>query len=1358
MIRVSGVGWRRLRGGAGYGAVLSVDFTLAKVRAQANFGDLAPQLPDRYTVWATDEAVWPASPGSPAAQLDDWLRRADQIDRPVRAVFGFCASASLATALAHRLAVGGAEPPVVVLFDPVRAGAHSLIDQAAASVRRIAVGAESGGDPTSRAAVSPEAAMLADLAPLDGDGSDLGALATALADRYAASAGELGTARSIPADIVGQLCRRVEANLRFLALCATAWSLQRANPDLVVLSNDHEIPAGLGDVPRLRLDVSQNALLSHPEAAGAAARALADRWRVPATGAPSRTLDQDTGDQPARQPDAADETRELNRKEEALWLFQRLFPQVAVDNLPLAVRTSAPLDPALLASATRLVLARYPALRTRFPGERGAPRREVLPPEAAVPPVEAVDVPSARLAETLTGLAMRPFDLTSQLPVRVHPVALREGGGVLCVVTHHIASDGASGGAVLSELATTYARLAADAQADVSPSAAPAELVESPPSSESRRYWREVLAGVDPGRLALSGARPEPADPTFAGARFEQQLDQRAQAAVRALRTRLRVTDNMVLLAAYFALLARHGAGPDLVVGVPVDLRGPGSRDAVGYHVSTLPLRVRVSLTSGFAHLAHAVRDQLVAGLSHTDVSFEDLLGDLRLASPSWRSPLFRHMFNFLPPTSLAAPGDLPGASWVTVEPGTSRHDLQFVVLRSARGIALQAAYSTEIHDEDYVRRLVDQYQRLITGAARQPDRPLAELDLWSEPERRMVAAVNAGAAAPVPAPSVPSLAARQAAERPAAPAVIEPDGRVHTHRALASRAARLRGLLSGAGVSRGDVVALALPRGADLAAAVLATWSLGAAYLPLDPAQPPSRRHDLLTRGGARVVVADRNLSGGAADGERSGPPLVVVPADPAAPDQQSDTAALISGLTGASPDDLAYVIFTSGSTGRPKGVEITHRALANLVRHFAHELATAAGDRVLWCTTFGFDISALEFALGLCYGGGLVAAPDEALVRPAVLLDLVSRHDVAVVQATPTIWRLVATELSDELRGRAVLCGGEPLSATLARRLLTSGCRLFNVYGPTETTIWSTATPITAEVTDPVGIGGPIAETALYVIDEYGQDAPPGVVGELCIAGTGLARGYAGAPELTAERFPVDPHRGRYYRTGDLATWRTDGTVTLLGRVDRQVKLRGRRIELGEIEAVLEQHPAVAAAAVVVAGNPQGDGRLVGYLQPAGEAADRLDLDEVRRHASATLPYFLLPAQLAVLPALPRNANGKVDYRALPEVTAPAAGGLGPMAPTDPLVSRLLALWRDLLGSTDLAADANFFVHGGHSLLAAILATRIGEELALPVSLLDVFHAPTPAALAALIRERTRREEVAEEGQGRPAAEVIT
>jgi acyl-CoA synthetase (AMP-forming)/AMP-acid ligase II len=262
-------------------------------------------------------------------------------------------------------------------------------------------------------------------------------------------------------------------------------------------------------------------------------------------------------------------------------------------------------------------------------------------------------------------------------------------------------------------------------------------------------------------------------------------------------------------------------------------------------------------------------------------------------------------------------------------------------------------------------------------------------------------------------------------------------------------------------------------------------------------------------------------------------------------------------------------------------------------------------------------------------------------------------------------------------------------------------------------------------------VGIGRPIAETALYVVDEHGQDAPPGLVGELCVAGTGVARGYAGAPELTAERFRVDARRGRYYRTGDLATWRPDGTVVLLGRVDRQVKLRGRRIELGEVEAALEQHPAVAAAAVVVRGDPQDDGRLVGYVQPAGE----LDLDEVGRYLRGVLPYYLVPADLVPLDALPRNANGKVDHRALPEVPV-AASTEG--EPADPLVRSLVSVWRAVLGRDDLGADSNFFASGGHSLLAAILATRVGALVGRQVSLLDVFDAPTPVELARAMEQR--------------------
>jgi amino acid adenylation domain-containing protein len=448
-------------------------------------------------------------------------------------------------------------------------------------------------------------------------------------------------------------------------------------------------------------------------------------------------------------------------------------------------------------------------------------------------------------------------------------------------------------------------------------------------------------------------------------------------------------------------------------------------------------------------------------------------------------------------------------------------------------------------------------------------------------------------------------------------------------------------------------------------------------------------------------------------------------------------DTGALGAGLAAVAPDDLAYLIFTSGSTGRPKGVEVLHRGLAHLIRHFAEELVVTEGDRVLWMTTFGFDISALELFLPLCHGGGAVVAPDEARLRPELLLDLVTRHDVAIVQSTPTIWRLVAPRLGDELLGRHVLCGGEPLSAALAARLLRSGCTLSNVYGPTETTIWSTVARIEPGTVDPVGVGGPITGTAVYVMDDAGREVPSGVVGELCIAGAGVARGYAGQPELTGQRFRTDASRGRYYRTGDLATWRPDGTLVLLGRADRQVKLRGRRIELGEIEAALQRHPAVAAAAVVVRGDPQGNGRLIGYLQPTDPPGIALDLDEINRHLRGTLPYYLVPAELLRLDTLPRSANGKVDYRALPEMTGLPRTAPEPAEPADPLVGALVAIWCEVLQRDDLGPHSNLFTSGGHSLLAAIVATRVGERTERPVSLLNVFEAPTPAELACTVRE---------------------
>ena len=987
--------------------------------------------------------------------------------------------------------------------------------------------------------------------------------------------------------------------------------------------------------------------------------------------------------------EAIDRAVTVNRKEEALWLFQRFTPGSAVDNLPFAIRTSTAIDLPALTAAVRELMRRHPVLRTAFPAHDGVPVRRPLPVDE--PPVSGAVVGAGDLPAALAAATREPFDLTSEPPFRVHAFALAEGGGVLLLVGHHIAVDGQSGGRLVPELCRVYQDLRAGRPIGAAPPAP--ELREAPPSEASLAYWTEHLAGLDPRQLALGRARPDPGTPTFSGGRFGRDLDGGTRTALRALRQRLRVTENMALLAGFYALLARHGAGPDLVVAVPVT-----THQAVGFHVNTLPLRVRVDPGASFRQLAGQVRDALIAGLAHADTSFESVLSEVRMEGAGWRTPLFRHMFNFHPPALVGLAGDLPGAEWHPVDAGVTRYDLHVAVYDRTERLDMQVEYSTEIHDPGYVADLARRYELLLQAAAADPDRPLSTLDLWRPAERAL-----AEPPAPMDTPPIPQALAKRLTD-PAPAALVEPTGEVRDRGWLAARAAAIRHRLAAEGVGAGDVVALALPRGGDLAAAVLAVWSLRAAYLPIDPTQPAARLAAQLEDARARLVFDSGALPTG---GE--------------------STEELLSGLAASGDDDLAYVIFTSGSTGRPKGVEITHRSLANLVHFFAGRLGLRGDERVLWLTTFGFDISALELLLPLCHAGPAVVAPPEAYTDPRLLLDLVTRHDVAVVQTTPTIWRLVAGELGDELAGRVVLCGGEPLSAALAARLLRSGCRLFNVYGPTETTIWSTVGEVGVGVTDPVGVGHPIAGTSVSVVDDHDRPQPPGVVGELCISGVGVARGYANRPELTAERFR-SLGAGRVYRTGDLATLRPDGTVELLGRADRQVKLRGRRIELGEVEAALERHPGVTAAAVVIQGDPQDDGRLIGYLQGLAAPA------EVAAHAREVLPYYLIPADLVALDSLPRNPSGKVDYRALPVVT-PAEQAAE--ASRDPLVVSLVELWTGLLGRPGLGPHSNFFTNGGHSLLAAVLVTRIAARIGREVSMPDLFAAPTPAELARALQD---------------------
>ncbi|MFF7635947.1 amino acid adenylation domain-containing protein [Kitasatospora sp. NPDC008050] len=1029
---------------------------------------------------------------------------------------------------------------------------------------------------------------------------------------------------------------------------------------------------------------------------------------------------------------------DASAKENALWLLHEIMRGSGINNVPLAIQVPGRLRWWSLQQAVDALVTRHQVLRTVFhpreagDGGQGVLRREYVPPQQAQVAVEVIRSSPQSLEDDIRAFAAIPFELAG-LPLVRAAHLLCESGDVFCFVAHHIVFDGHSANLVVAEFAELYGALAAEDEVPAAFTAEVPALVESAPSERSSAYWREHLAGVDPSALELWCGAAEPAEPTLAGARVVHELSAETMAVVSRLRKELRATENSVLFAAYYLLLARHGAGPDLVVGTPVDVRGPKARDRVGYHVNTLACRVRVDPERGFGHLVQATQAAFLGGVERADVPVDLMLADLPRQDAGWRGLLFRHVFNYLPDEDdrLLTVGGQP-ATTLDVDRGYSRFDLEFFVSASPRGVRIKANYSTEIHAEADIRLLLERYEQLILAAGRDLDRAVGTLPLLGGTDRAVLERANRTERPAAPASVLPAIAA-QAAERPDAVAVVDGAEEL-TYRRLWRTAEATRASLAAAGVAAGDVVAVDARRSAALAAAVLGIWLAGASYLPLDPGHPRDRLVHQLADSGAAVLLAAEPWEW--LDGLCTVLPFAQAPAD-------GEPGGVVAA---PAPGERAYLIYTSGSTGRPKGVELSHRNLANVVGHFAESLAVGPRDAVLWLTTFAFDISALELFLPLVRGGKVVVAPDEARTDGGALFDLVERHDVRVLQATPTSWRLVVEEAGERLAGRQVLCGGEAMPAALAERLLAAGCEVHNVYGPTETTIWSTAARLRGGPQGPVGVGSPIANTRCFVADPDGRELPLGLRGELCIAGAGVGLGYRDE-RLTADRFREHPRFGRYYRTGDLARWRHDGTLELLGRADRQVKLRGNRIELGEVEAAVAGQPGVTAAAAVVVGDPSSDGRLVLFVHTAlGEELVAPLWDRAR----AVLPASFVPNDVVPVQSLPTTPNGKTDYRALTEAArlrrarrAPnAQAAAGPPDTAEPgdeeLVGRLIGLWRTFLKRDDITADSNFFTNGGHSLLAARLVRQVEKAADTRVKLADVFGSPTPARLAAHLAAR--------------------
>ncbi|MGV4989156.1 amino acid adenylation domain-containing protein, partial [Streptomyces sp. NRAIS4] len=1041
----------------------------------------------------------------------------------------------------------------------------------------------------------------------------------------------------------------------------------------------------------------------------------------------------------------------LSFAQRRLWFLHRMQGPDATYNIPLAVRLNGRLDPEALERALGDVVARHESLRTVFPEVDGEPCQRVLDAAAARPGLHTAVVGRAELPDRLAEAAQYAFDLAAEPPLRAELFALGPTEHVLLIVIHHIAADGWSIAPLGRDLATAYAARRLGEEPGWAPlpvqyadfSLWQRELLgaETGPDSLPARqlaYWTRALADL-PDELRLPCDRPRPPVASHKGAQVVFDIDAELHTELAALARRSRTSLFMVLHAGLSALLFRLGAGDDIPIGSPVAGRTDQALDdLVGFFVNTVVLRTDTSGNPTFTQLLDRVRDAALAAYAHQDLPFEHLVEAVNpLRSPA-RHPLFQVMLSV--DTAEAGQFALPDleTSAAPLPTATAKFDLD-VSAREQRsesgecaGLDCAIEYATDLFDHATVQDLAARWVRLLKAAVQDPDRPIGRIDVLSTDERRvLLAATDRVVPAQTAADTLPELFRTQARTTPDSFAVVADDATL-TYAELDSRANRLAHALTARGVTVEDVVAVALPRSADLIVTILAVLKAGAAYLPLDPAYPAARIAAMVED--ARPVLLLTDLPTAAANGLDPGVPRLLLDAPETA--ETLKTLPDADPVTGLLPDHPAYVIYTSGSTGVPKGVVARHTSVADMAVQYGQQVFAPAADRaggrrlrVALTASVSFDASWAQLA-ALMNGHELHVVDAATWADADRFTAWLVEHRIDSVDVTPSYMRVLADRglFTDERwRPSVAVLGGEALPDRLWEELrAVDGLVAHNMYGPTECTVDAVRARLDAAAT-PV-LGQPVPGSRAYILDDALQPVPPGVTGELYVAGAGLARGYLRRPGLTAQRFIADPYGPpgtRMYRTGDLARRRPDGQLHFAGRADQQIKVRGHRIEPGEIEATLTTHPTITHAAVTT-----HDNRLVAYVVPATGA--ETDPAELRAFLRTCLPAFMVPAAILLLDSLPVTPNGKLDRAALPapDFTTTAGRGRPPHTPQEHV---LCDLFTEVLGVPGIGVDDDFFALGGHSLLATRLTSRIRATLGAELAVRTLFEAPTVAELAA-------------------------
>jgi amino acid adenylation domain-containing protein len=1063
---------------------------------------------------------------------------------------------------------------------------------------------------------------------------------------------------------------------------------------------------------------------------------------------------------------------ELSFAQQRLWFLDLLDPGSVAYNMPCGIRLEGALDVSVLQAVFTEIVRRHETLRTSFHEDRGQ-RHQVVAPAASLP-LPLVDLSALGRAERRESEAERlskeaarwHFDLTRGPLLRTLVFRLAAEEHLVSAVMHHIASDGWSMRLFRREIWAFYPAFRAGL-----PSPLPELPIQyadyafwqrdglaGPVLASQLAYWRDQLAGA-PQELALPFDRPRPGGETFSSKVRPFALPPSLVADLVALTRAHGATLTMTLLAGFEALLGRHTGQEDLTIGI-----GVGGRDRreieplIGFFVNSLVLRADLSGAIGFGQLVDRVRRVALEAYAHQDLPFDKLVEELQPGRSLQRPPFFQVMFGFetLPPESLEMPGfDLAFFAEELVETGSAKFDLTLSLFSQGGEMTGLLEYNAELFDGATIERLLRHFENLLDGAIRAPGTLLGDLPLLDPGERQqLVEEWNAtGAAYPAEA-SLGELFAAQVGRTPDAVGLTSVESSL-SYGELDRRANRLAWRLRRLGVDPEERVGLCLDRSLDVIVGLLGIVKAGGAYVPLDPDYPAERLTFLLADCGLRRLVGRRD----AVDSLPShGAEVVLLGEADRRRDPRDDDPP--RGASGGSR--LAYVMYTSGSTGRPKGVAVPHRGVVRLLHEIGY--AELGPDEVLLrLAPVSFDASTFEIWGTLLQGARLVLPP-EATVALADFGELIDRHGVTTLWLTTALFHLLVDHQLARLRPvRQILTGGEVMSPQHVRRVLAElpGTRLTIFYGPTENTTFTSFCPLRdpAEIGPTVPLGRPIPHTRTYVLDREGHPAPLGVSGELCTAGEGLARGYLGRPELTAERFLPDPFGaepgGRLYRTGDLARQRPDGRLDFLGRIDAQVKLRGFRIEPGEIEARLREHPGVKAAAVTLYEQPAGNRFLVAYV-----VGDPVPTAALNAHLQAQLPEYMVPTAFVFLATLPLTPNGKVDRRRLPAPSAAERGEPGTLAepgavsdgevvlpalassPLFPVAELLAELWRDLLRVDNVERADNFFELGGYSLVATALSLRVREAFGIEISLHRLFDDPTLEGLVAEVEQALRQD----------------